>query len=142
MFNFYHYYLYLLLQFGTSQKCSKVTLPLSEGKPSRSGQFKTQVSARSPAQEPGPCPGQEAELWVLSMLRREPAGSLRSVPCGPGEGSPLGQSPTSRRVSPVTLPRPDARATGMHVPAPARVERPSPSQTTSAAITSLPLAGG
>lgn len=121
--------------------------PCQRGDNPRSHRLKTQLSVWSTAEKPGPCPGQEARLVLHCSgcscgTLREPAVLLPSGPCEPGESFPLGQSHISQSRE-FRYPAPDRRSAQrvMHVRAPARAERPLPSQTASAASTSLHLSG-
>lgn len=106
---------------------------------------RTQLSVWSTAQEPGPCPGQEATHILhcsgcSHRTSREPTDLLSSSPCGSTESFPLEQShiSQSRAFCYPALDRGSAQQV-MHVRAPARVERPLPSQTASSASMSLHL---
>lgn len=147
MFKFYHYYLYLLLQFGTFQKCSNITLPSSERRqyqvmPVQNRAFCLEHSTGARTMS---WPGGHAHLallWPLSWTLREPAVLLQPGPCGSSESFPRGQSHLSQSCE-FHCAAPDRRSVQqvMHVRAPAQVEWPSPSQTTSAATTPLHLTG-
>lgn len=80
-------------------------------------------------------------LATHGMLR-EPAVLLQPGPCGSSESFPRGQSHLSQSCE-FHCAAPDRRSAPqvMHVRAPAQVEWPSPSQTTSVATTSLHLTG-
>lgn len=93
MFNSSCDYMYLLLQFGTPQKCSTVILPLSEGDNHRSSQFKTQLSTWSTTWFPGWVSIQVFHCSACSLeMVKDLAVLLQLGPCGSSDRFPHGHT--------------------------------------------------
>lgn len=117
MFNFYHYLLYLLLQFETSQKCNNTALPLLESRPSQVTLLQTLVVAwaqhQSQDQDSAWRPHTSLPALDIPMGR---GGNRQLCPSrfllGPVRASPLGRVPFPSHVILLSCPRQEVSRAG------------------------------